>query len=95
MNELLDTRKLVAEGNWDFNNGKGSEKKKESLLIYLKNVSQGSTGGYNFFNQGGTDFRYHIKELRHKKLVLVSEHPVYIDADGAKQTFYGEFTFIQ
>ena len=95
LTEQMKLKKLNASGTWDFNAGLGSEKKKEKLVIALKDVSASKTPGYHLFNQNSTKFIYTIKELRNKRMALKAELPIYIDADGSEQTFYGEFVFIQ
>lgn len=95
MEESVGTKRLAAAGKWDFNNGIGPEKKKESLIMSLTNVTEGLTSGPHLFNQGATRICYRIKELRNKKMVLTAEFPTYVDVNGQKQTFYGEFILIQ
>jgi hypothetical protein len=93
--EIFDGKILEAEGNWDFNTGIGSEKSKSEISFEITNVSKGVTGGYHLLNQSGTKFSYKIKELRNKRLVLKIDRLIYEDINGPKQTFYGEFVFVQ
>lgn len=93
--EIFDGKIFQAEGNWDFNSGISSKKSKSEINFTITNVSKGVSGGYHLFNQSSTNFSYSIKELRSNRLVLKIDKLIYEDINGAKQTFYGEFVFVQ
>lgn len=93
LSEIFETRRFTAEGLWNFSNT-GDEKRKEGFTGVIKNISS-SRVDYHLFNQGGTQFRYRIKALRDKEMVLTADLPIFLDANGFEQSFYGEFTLIQ
>lgn len=85
-----------AEGDWDFESGTGKAKNKEYIQLKIKTVNQGKLDYYNNFNKGVSNFAYRIKELRNKKLVLVSDkNMVYKDSGGDKLWTESEFEFAQ
>ena len=95
LEEIFDGKTLLADGNWDFNSGVSSKKGKSEVSFEITNVSKGVSGGYHLLNQSSVNFSYKIKELRSKRLVLKIEKLVYEDSNGPRETFQGEFVFIQ
>lgn len=93
--EIFDGKVFEAEGNWDFNSGVSDKKSKSEVSFEITNVSKGVSGGYHLLNQSSTNFSYKIKELRSDRLVLEIDKLIYQDMKGPKQTFYGEFVFVQ
>jgi len=90
--EIAGVNILDASGNWDFTNGIGEDKKKESIVISIEQAASSQT--YNhFFNQFSSTFRYKIKELKSKSLVLTCMQILEIDASGATDKINSEFIF--
>ena len=80
----------VSEGTWNFTKGIGNYKDKEQIVITLTKYSNTYVSPPNNSMIGNTfignrsDITYTIKELRNKKLVLVSEYSTsYSDGHGS------------
>lgn len=85
-----------ADGEWDFEDGTGKGKNKEYLQLKITSVRQGKLLYYDGFNKSTSNFAYRIKELRNKKLVLVSDkNMVYDYASGDKLWIESEYEFTQ
>ncbi|MBL7931787.1 MAG: hypothetical protein JNL60_07795 [Bacteroidia bacterium] len=85
-----------AEGEWDFEDGQGKAKKKEYIQLKITSVLQGKTYYYDSFIKSNTHLVYRIKELRNKKLVLVSEkNMLYSFANAEKYWFESQYEFTQ
>jgi hypothetical protein len=95
VDEDLDSQKLNANGMWDFSSGSGSEKKKESVIISLETILGGNPASNHFFTQGSMNFKYKIKTLKNKELVLTTDVPLYTESSEPLQSFKGEFVFTQ
>lgn len=96
ISEQLGVKNISYGGSWAFNSKSGSEKNKESATFRITDVSTGVTSGIFLFNQSATNFTYHIRELRNKKLVLNVGSTIYENATSSyRQQMSGEFTFIQ
>jgi hypothetical protein len=75
---------VIRSGIWNFTSGVGKHKNKDQIVIhinqrtsYYKDTNDPPpTEDILFTKYGGntTDFTYYLKELRNKKLVLVSEY---------------------
>jgi hypothetical protein len=85
---------LEATGKWDFSSGVGEEKKKESIQMFITNVTSDKTSAH-FFNHESTVFKYRIKELRNKKMVIVAEGMRYAEHQGTTITIQTEYILIQ
>lgn len=93
-NENIQASNIQAKGTWNFAGNIGDEKNKESAIFQLESVSNGSSGSH-FFNHFSMTFKYRIKELRDKVLVLSSNESVYVNTKGDTQKIAAEFTFVQ
>jgi hypothetical protein len=80
--------------------GTGDYKNKEQIVINLNSNTRTSSFGYttlvyeSTFTGNKSDMTYTLKELRNKKLVLVSEFTS-TDAKGNSNSFKSELTFEQ
>jgi hypothetical protein len=75
-----DASTTVLKGKWDFTGKVGEHKNKDQIVINYTSQLYTSTGTYSVNNSSSifegnkTDQTYYIKELRNKKIVLVSEY---------------------
>jgi hypothetical protein len=95
MTENFDNRSFSASGIWDFALASADLKKKESVNFMIDDAIGGGTNDYHLFNWGSTTMQYRIKELRHKKLVLMADVKVYLNASEQDIAYSGEFVFEQ
>jgi hypothetical protein len=91
--EILAGTRLEASGTWNFNTGVGKEKRKEDVLFSIDDVDHGYTDGNNLFNRFSTNFKYTIKDLGSKKLVIHSAGKLFSDARWGYVTFSTDYTF--
>ena len=94
MSETFAGYIVKASGRWNFVNGVGELKNKESINIVLDATTSGDTQN-GLFNKFNTEFSYRIKELRNKKMVIETSNQLYVSADGNKTTFAGNYALIQ
>jgi hypothetical protein len=88
------------KGTWSFTGNVGEHKNKDQIVINLSSDSSedpvaSSPGDFNFSYMGNrSDITYSIKELRNKKITLVSEN---FTTDKGSETSgnYSELTFVQ
>lgn len=84
-------------GEWDFEKGTGEGKNKENINMTIRVVAKGKINYIDGFNKSQSNFTYRIKELRHKKMVLVTERQLIGDyaKDGVKIWVESEYEFEQ
>ena len=70
--QVMDSISFEATGTWDFEGNVGKSNNKERMDIQLEEINT-SSDLFRLFNKTETNFNYRIKELRNKKMVLVSE----------------------
>jgi hypothetical protein len=93
LSEIITGSIIDAAGTWSFNSGVGETKKKEEVIFYIRQVNKGQTWN-GFFNQSCATFKYSIKELRNKKMVL-EESGLFYSHDNEPITFGTSYTLIQ
>ena len=93
MSEIMTGSIIDASGNWTFNSGVGETKKKEEVIFYITTVSKGQSWN-GFFNQSSATFKYRIKELRNKKMVL-EESGLFYSHNNEPISFGTSYTLIQ
>lgn len=93
--QQLDSISFEATGAWDFQGKIGKYKNKENMTIRLNDII-GASNYYILFNKSLSTLTYKIKELRSKKLVLVSEEEIIaIDQSGFELVVTSEYDFVQ
>jgi hypothetical protein len=94
MSQTMNQAVCDVSGTWDFDKGKG--KNKENLYISIDHLEKGNSGFIDFFNKSFSTFTYRIKELRNKKIVLVSDKGLlYSEYGGVICNLEAEYTFVQ
>jgi hypothetical protein len=93
--EQLATKKITASGTWDFLPRGDKTKSKERIVMDVGKITKGTVSDFHIFHQNSYIFKYKIKELRDKKLVLSAFIETAPDADGYYWTYTLEYTFIQ
>jgi len=92
-NEVSPMGGLQGEGEWNFNNGVGDEKKKESITVKINSLSRGNTYS-GFFNHGSNVMHYRLKELNKKKMVILASG-MYYASDDLPVDYQLEYTLEQ
>jgi hypothetical protein len=90
--QQLDSISLRGAGAWDFIHKSQGLKNKEAIFVKLNSI-MGYSGYFVTFNKSNGSFMYKIKELRNKKLVLVSDAEL-IDLDENGFGIYVESEYI-
>lgn len=86
---------LEGTGTWNFTSGIGEDKKKESVVFTIDEITKGDVWGYFLFNQFNTTFSYQIKELRNKRLVITAGGSIAGFSDGRDLLFTIDYTLKQ
>lgn len=94
LDQVMDSLKISANGNWDFEGKVGKNKNKERVSIKLNSINNYSNR-FRTFNKAQMDFTYRIKELRNKRLVLVSDQEMILLDNSAGVYITSEYTFTQ
>ena len=90
----MDSFKIASSGTWDFQGKVGKAKNKERISIKLNSLNNYSNY-LNMFNKAQTSFTYRLKELRNKRLVLVSDEEMVVLDSGEGIYITNEYTFTQ
>jgi hypothetical protein len=85
IHQSSDGKTFYSKGHWNFTGNIGKYKNKQQLVLTQTQFNGRNITG-NFINQ-----TFNIKELRHKKLVLINEYNTEIGS--YKQNQKDEFTF--
>lgn len=94
IDQKMDSFKIASSGTWDFQGKVGKAKNKERISIKLNSLSNYSNY-LNTFNKAQTSFTYRMKELRDKRLVLVSDEEMVVLDSGEGIYITNEYTFTQ
>ncbi len=94
IDQVMDSLKISANGNWDFEGKVGHNKNKDRVSIKLNSINNYSNR-FRTFNKAQMDFTYRIKELRNKRLVLVSDQEMILLDNSAGVYITSEYTFTQ
>lgn len=94
VDQKMDSFKMVSSGTWDFQGKVGKAKNKERISIKLNSLSNYSNY-LNTFNKAQTSFTYRLKELRDKRLVLVSDEEMVVLDSGEGIYITNEYVFTQ
>lgn len=94
LTEVFSKKTIRASGTWNFTAGVGEVKKKEGIVITLDGVSAGGTNNL-LFCKFSTELNYTIKELKNKRIVLISSNPLYLDSDGSRTIYSSNYSMIQ
>ena len=92
--QTMDSLSVEFMGFWDFEGKVGKNKNKERISIRLEELNNYSNR-FRLFNKSQTQFTYRIKELRDKKMVLVSEEEMIVIDSSAGIYITSEYTFVQ
>jgi len=88
----------TSKGTWNFEKGIGDYKNKEQVVINLISTTyfdlSFQSGFGHTYTGNKSNITYTLKELRNKKLVIVSEYS-YIQSDGYGMSSKSELTFEQ
>ena len=90
--ETMDGSTFIAKGTWNFTDGIGDNKRKEQLVLHVTSYSD--PDGSGTFAGNYTDLTYNIKELRNKKMVLISTDKSSY-SDGNYNSYETDYTFEQ
>ncbi|PBQ33369.1 hypothetical protein CNR22_16810 [Sphingobacteriaceae bacterium] len=94
MTQLLDSLNFAFKGSWQFEGKSSSAKNKERINLQL-DKGNNSSGYYAAFNKSLTNFKYRIKELRNKKMVLTCTEEM-LDLNSTYGLYVtAEYTFVQ
>jgi hypothetical protein len=95
LNQTTGSDMIDFTGTWDFENGNGERKNKESIVMTIKE-GDGTSYLFSFFNKSVTQFSYHIRELRKNKMVLTTtEELVNNFYNGPSVIITSQYTFVQ
>lgn len=90
--ESMDGSTFIAKGTWNFTGGIGENKRKEQLVLHV--ISYSDPDGSVTYAGNYTDLTYNIKELRNKKMVLISKD-ISSYSDGDYNSYETDYTFEQ
>lgn len=94
MTQQLDSMNFEFNGTWQFE-GKSSDSKNKEKINMKVDKANNSTGYYVIFNKSLTNFKYRIKELRNKKMVLFCTEEM-LDINSSYGIYVtAEYTFVQ
>ncbi len=94
MKQVIDSLSVEFSGTWIFEGKTGDSKNKEKINFQLNKVNS-ILGIYRLFNKSQTNFRYRIKELRSKRMVLTCKEEM-LDLNSSYGIYAtSEYTFVQ
>lgn len=94
IDQMMDSFKIASSGTWDFQGKVGKAKNKERISIKL-NALNNYSNYLDMFNKAQTAFTYRLKELRDKRLVLVSDEEMVVLDSGEGIYITNEYIFTQ
>jgi len=94
INQVMDSVSIESSGTWDFLGKVGENKNKETISIRLSDFNNQSDL-FRTFNKGTTNFMYHIKELRNKRMVLENKEEMILLKNGIGVYITSQYTFVQ
>ena len=89
--ETIDSKAQIITGTWNFSAGVGKGKNKEQIVVTWTSVVGGNSNTMYAGNQVMST--YDIKELRNKKMVLVSEYGR--KKSNSSESWKYEYTLVQ
>jgi hypothetical protein len=93
--EQADSVGLTGEGRWDLMS-KGSGYKNKERVFFSLSKAKGNSLEFAFFNKTAGSFKYGIKELRNKRLVLECKEEFIYEVVGKYSCFVtAEYSFKQ
>jgi hypothetical protein len=86
--EVQGTSTVIETGVWNFSAGVGEKKNKSQLVLTVRNRTtiNGGTSSVQTYTGKDVDQVYDIKELRNKRMVLVSEYTYSETGDNGSGT---------